>query len=110
MKMIIAIVQRFMADDVVRALHAMPVVTGATLTDSRGFGRRRRGMGMGESVTDEAAKLRVEVVARDEDADAIAQVIRGAARTGNRGDGKIFILPIERAMRIADDEEGEGIV
>ena len=111
MKMIIAIVQRFMADEVVRVLHEMPGVTGATLTESRGFGRGRgEDSGHRDSVTDEAAKLRVEVVVRDEDVERVAQGIRAAARTGNRGDGKIFLLPVERAMRIAEDDEGEGIV
>lgn len=54
--------------------------------------------------------MRIEVVVRDERASDVAQVIRDAAHTGNRGDGKVFVLAVERAMRIASDEEGEGVV
>lgn len=111
MKMIVAIVQPFMAADVVHALHGMKGVTGATFTDVRGFGRARRFDDRGgEVVTDEAAKVRVEVVVRDEQADAVARAIRTAARTGNRGDGKVFVLPVEQALRIASDEEGHVVV
>ena len=111
MKMIIAIVQPFMAAEVMRVLHDLPSVTGATLTDVRGFGRAGRTGAPGrELVTDEARKLRVEVVVRDDAAGEVAQAIRLAARTGNRGDGKVFVLPVEHAMRIAEDMEGELIV
>lgn len=111
MKMIIAIVQPFMAGDVSHALHQMRGVTGASFTDVRGFGRARRpGMRGGEIVTDEAAKVRIEVVVRDEQAEAVARTIREAARTGNRGDGKIFVLPVERALRISTEEEGDTVV
>lgn len=108
MKLIIAIVQPFMAAEVVRVLHDLPSVTGATLTDVRGFGRARQAeTSHREAVTNEARKLRVEVVVRDEAAAEVAQAIRGAARTGNRGDGKVFVLPVERAMRVANDDEGD---
>lgn len=111
MKLIIAIVQPFMAPDVDRALHAAEGVTGATYTDVRGFGRARRGgASTGDAVSDEVSKVRIEVVVRDERASDVAQVIRDAAHTGNRGDGKVFVLAVERAMRIASDEEGERVV
>lgn len=111
MKMVIAIVQPFMAPAVVHALHGMEWVTGATFTDVRGFGRsRRRGVLRGELVSDEAAKVRVEVVVGDEQATAVAQAIRAAAHTGNRGDGKVFVLPVEEAMRISTGEEGAQVV
>lgn len=111
MRMIIAIVQPFMAADVVHVLHSMKGVSGATFTDVRGFGRARRyGKRDAEVVTDEAAKVRVEVVVRDEEADAVARAIRAAARTGNRGDGKVFILPVEQALRIASEEAGDDVV
>ena len=111
MKMIVAIVQPFMAADVVHALHGLRGVTGATFSDVRGFGRARRYGNRGnEVVNDEAMKVRVEVVVRDEQADAVARAIREAARTGNRGDGKVFVLPVEAALRIATEEEGDGVV
>lgn len=111
MKLIIAIVQPFMAPDVDRALHAAEGVTGATYSDVRGFGRARRsGASTRDNVSDEVSKVRVEVIVRDQQANKVAQMIRDAAHTGNRGDGKIFVLDVERAMRIASDEEGEGVV
>lgn len=110
MKLIIAIVQPFMATEVHRALHGLHAVTGATFTDVRGFGRgRRHGAPDVEEIPDGAPKVRVEVVVRDALAGEVAQVMREAARTGNRGDGKVFVLSVERALRIADDEEGEAV-
>lgn len=111
MKMIIAIVQPFMAADVVHALHALRGITGATFNDVRGFGRSRRQDALaGEIVLNEASKVRVEVVVNDAQAPAVAEAIRNAARTGNRGDGKIFVLPVDRALRIASNEDGEAVV
>ena len=111
MKMIIAIVQPFMGADVVHALHGMDGVTGATFTEARGFGRsRRKGVLDGELISDEGAKVRVEVVVRDEQAAAVAQAIRAAAHTGNRGDGKVFVLPVDDVMRISTGEQGEEVV
>ncbi|ODT04482.1 MAG: hypothetical protein ABS52_04285 [Gemmatimonadetes bacterium SCN 70-22] len=111
MKLIIAIVQPFMAAEVYRALHGVHAVTGATFTDVRGFGRgRRHGAPNVEEIPNGTPKVRVEVVVRDVLAGEVAQAMRQAARTGNRGDGKVFVLPVEHALRIADDEEGEGVV
>lgn len=111
MKMIIAIVQPFMMSDVIRALQGVGGVSGATFTESRGFGRARRDGGMfGEVLPDEAKKIRVEVAVRDEQADEVVRTIQRAAHTGNRGDGKVFVLPIEQALRIASGEAGDDVV
>ena len=110
MKMLIAIVQPFMAADVAHALQAMPAVTGATFTEVRGFGRATRHMQHDDVVSAEASKVQVVVIVRDEHVEAVAQAIRAAARTGNRGDGKIFVLAVERALHIASDNEGERVV
>lgn len=110
MKMLIAIVQPFMAADVANALQAMPDVSGATFSEVRGFGRATRYMQHDEVVSAEASKVQVMVILRDDHVESVAQAIRAAARTGNRGDGKIFVLDVERALHIASDDEGENVV
>lgn len=108
MRMIVAYVHPFMASQVMEALHQLPGVSGASFSESKGFGRGRSAVDAPESeelygTTD---KVRVEVVVRDEIEDAVVQAIRGAAHTGNRGDGKIFVLQVAKALRIATNDEG----
>lgn len=111
MKQIIAFVQPFMATDVVHALHQVPGLTGATFTDVKGFGRGRpTDVPTAEVLYGTAAKVRVEVVVHDELADAVVDAIREAAHTGKRGDGKIYVLPVDRAVRVATGEEGDDAV
>ena len=65
----------------------------------------------GETYTvDMLPKLRIEVVVKDADADRAVEIIMGAARTGNIGDGKIFIIPVEDAVRVRTGERGEVAV
>ena len=65
----------------------------------------------GETYTvDMLPKLRIEVVTKDADAEKAVEIIIGAARTGNIGDGKIFITPIEDAIRVRTGERGESVV
>ena len=111
MRVVIAFVQPFMASQVVHALHQIPGLTGATFTDANGFGRGRAiDTPEAEVLYGTADKVRVEVMVRDELEDAVVQVIREAAHTGNRGDGKIYVLPVARAIRIATGEEGDDAV
>lgn len=111
MKMIIAFVQPFMASDIVHALRAVPGLSGATFTDVKGFGRGRGADApTSEMLHGTAGKVRVEVIVRDEIEAVVVRTIREAAQTGNRGDGKIYVLPVHRALRIATDEEGAGAV
>ena len=108
MRMVIAFVQPFMAPDVVHALHQVPGLTGATFTDVKGFGRGRpTDVPTSEVLYGTTAKVRVEVVVRDELEDAVVRAIREAAHTGNRRDGKIYVLPVDQALRIATEEEGD---
>jgi nitrogen regulatory protein PII len=101
MKMIVAYVQPFMAKDVVHALHQIPGVTGASFTDARGFGGERRSdIPVPEVIYGTAEKTRVEVVVRDSLEDQVVDAIRLAARTGARGDGKIFILEVSRSVKV----------
>lgn len=111
MKMVIAFVQPFMAPDVVQALHGVPGVTGASLTDVQGFGRGRPTEQLtAEVLYGTSGKVRIEVVVHEEAEDAVVRAIREAAHTGNRGDGKIYVLPVDRAVRIATAEEGDHAV
>ena len=111
MRMVIAFVQPFMAPQVVGALHQVPGLTGATFTDAHGFGRGRpTDAPTSEVLYGTAAKVRIEVMVRDDLEEVVVRAIREAAHTGNRGDGKIYVLPVARALRIATDEEGDEAV
>ena len=114
MKMITAIVQPFMLSKVTHALEGIEGFPGMTITDSRGFGREKSAHDKDaphrviEDFVEYVKKVRIEIVARDEMVNRIVESIVGAAHTGNRGDGKVFVWPVEHALRImtgeADDE------
>ena len=111
MKMIVAVVHDYMAQRVVDALHSLPGVSGATLTEVRGFGRGRVRGGEGteeEELLGTAARTRVEIVVRDGHMDAVVAAVSRAAHTGNRGDGKVFVLPVDQTVRISTGERGDG--
>jgi nitrogen regulatory protein P-II 1 len=109
MKQITAIIKPFKLDEVREAL-AEQGVTGLTVTEVKGFGRQKghtelyRGA---EYVVDFLPKMKVEVVVGEGDLDRCVEAIVKAARTGKIGDGKIFITPIERVVRIRTGEEGD---
>lgn len=107
MKLIIAYVQPFMLDKVIDMLRLTACVSGATVTDVRGFGRGRPNS-VEEQVCGGSTRSRIEIAANDDCVEQIVQKIRAAAHTGNRGDGKILILPLERTLRIQTEEEGVG--
>jgi len=112
MKKIEAIIQPFKLEPVKDALHQL-AVTGMTVTGVKGFGRQKglrevyRGM---EYQVDFLPKVKIEVVARDEQVEAIANAIIAQARTGKVGDGKIFIYPLAEVIRIRTGEKGEEAV
>ena len=113
MKWIVAIVHEHMAQRVVDALHALPDVSGATFTPVRGFGRGRARGGEGtdeEELLGTTARTRVEIAVRDEHSDAVVAAVSRAAHTGKRGDGKVFVLPLERAVRIGTGDVGGAAV
>jgi len=108
MKMITAMIRPSKLDAVKDALVAIDVV-GMTVTDARGFGRQKgqveryRGT---EFKVDFLPKLKVMVIVSDEKLDAVISAISTAARTGEIGDGKIFISPVENAIRIRTGDSG----
>ena len=112
MKKIEAIIKPYKLEDVKQALNQIGV-EGMTITDVKGFGRQKghtevyRGS---EYTVDFLPKIKIELVVPDQRvAPAIAAII-GAAKTGKIGDGKIFVLPLEEAIRIRTEERGEGAV
>ena len=112
MKTIIAFIRPAKEEAVREALHNQPGVTGATFADIRGFGRGRKHDhskgAMDEAVLGTLPHVRVEVMVADEDAAVIGKAIAEAARTGNRGDGKVYALPVESALRISTGETNKS--
>jgi len=107
MKKVEAVIKPFKLDDVREALSEIGI-SGMTATEVKGFGRQKghtelyRGA---EYVVDFLPKVRIEVVIPDDQVDRCVEAIAEAARTGKIGDGKIFVTPVERAMRIRTGEE-----
>jgi nitrogen regulatory protein P-II 1 len=112
MKKIEAIIKPFKLDEVKNALHEIGI-TGMTVSEVRGFGRQKghtevyRGA---EYAIDFLPKIKVEVVVDDALAARTVETIQQAARTDKIGDGKIFILPIEEAVRIRTGERGTDAI
>ena len=112
MKKIEAIVKPFKLDDVKEAL-AEVGLHGLTVTEVKGFGRQKghtesyRGA---EYIVDFLPKMKIEVVVPDNLVTRVVEAIERAARTGRIGDGKIFVIPIEEAVRIRTGERGEGAI
>jgi nitrogen regulatory protein P-II 1 len=112
MKKIEAIIKPFKLDEVKTALHEVGV-TGMTVSEVRGFGRQKghtevyRGA---EYIIDFLPKVKIEVVLDDALAARAVEAIQQAARTDKIGDGKIFVTPIEEAVRIRTGERGPDAV
>jgi nitrogen regulatory protein P-II 1 len=110
MKKIEAIIKPFKLDEVKEAL-AKQGIQGMTISEVKGFGRQKghtelyRGA---EYVVDFLPKVKMEILVKDDRAGLVVDTILEAARTGRIGDGKIFILPMEEAVRIRTGERGDG--
>lgn len=106
MKLITAIVKPFKLDDVKSALKDAGI-TGMTVTEVQGFGRQAghtevyRGA---EYTIDFVPKVCIEILAEDDDVERLTEVVAQAARTGKIGDGKIWVGPVERVIRIRTGE------
>ena len=106
MKKIEAIVKPFRLDDVKEAIQEVGV-HGLTVTEVRGFGRQHNEIARdAEYVVDFHPKVKIEVVVVDEAVDKCVEAIITSAQTGRIGDGKIFISPVEDAIRIRTGERG----
>jgi nitrogen regulatory protein P-II 1 len=110
MKKIEAIIKPFKLDEVKDALNQIGL-KGITVLEAKGFGRQKghtelyRG---GEYTVDFLPKIKVEVVVPDNLLDKVTGVLASAAKTGNIGDGKIFITPVDSAIRIRTGERDES--
>jgi nitrogen regulatory protein PII len=112
MKMIVAIIKPFKLEEVKAALSDL-TIEGMTVTEVKGFGRQKghteiyRGS---EYTVDFLPKVKIEIVTSDELAGKAVEAIVKAAKTGKIGDGKVFVLPVEDAVRIRTGETGQSAV
>ncbi len=112
MKLIIAIIKPFKLEEVKEALAGVGV-EGMTVTEVKGFGRQKghteiyRGS---EYTVDFLPKVKLEIVVADDLADKTVNAIVKAAKTGKIGDGKVFVIGLENAVRIRTDERGEAAI
>jgi nitrogen regulatory protein P-II 2 len=110
MKLVIAIIKPFKLDDVRDALMALGV-NGMTVTEVKGYGRQKghteiyRGA---EYAVNFLPKVRIEVAIPADQADRVVEAITAAAKTGQIGDGKIFVLDVQQAVRIRTGETGNN--
>jgi len=108
MKKIEAIIKPFKLDDVKEALNEIGI-QGMTITEVKGYGRQKghkeiyRGA---EYVVDFIPKIKIELVVADDMVEKVSITIEEAANTGKLGDGKIFIFPVEDAVRVRTGERG----
>jgi|GEM_PF-1001907 nitrogen regulatory protein P-II 1 len=114
MKVIVAFIRPTKEEAVREVLHDLPGVTGATFADVRGFGRGR-GHSHSQSISDEAVvgtlpKVRLDVMVADEHVETTQRAIASVAQTRNRGDGKVYVLPVESALRISTGETGASAI
>ncbi len=112
MKKIEAVVKPFKLDDVKEALNEIGI-QGMTISEVKGYGRQKghkeiyRGA---EYVVDFIPKIKIEVVVDSERVAQVVEKIREAAYTGKIGDGKIFVLPVEEAIRVRTGETGSDAI
>ncbi len=112
MKKVEAIIKPFKLEEVKDALNALGI-QGMTVTEVKGFGRQKghtelyRGA---EYIVDFLPKVKIEVVVREEILDDVLNAVAKAAKTGRIGDGKIFVFPVENAIRIRTGETGEDTI
>jgi nitrogen regulatory protein P-II 1 len=112
MKRIEAVIKPFKLEDVKEALSDAGI-TGMTISDVKGYGRQQghselyRGA---EYVVDFLPKIKIELVVNETDVDDVVGIICDSAKTGKIGDGKIFVSPIEKIVRIRTGEENEEAI
>ncbi len=112
MKKIEAIIKPFKLDDVKEALSEIGIY-GMTVTEVKGYGRQKghkeiyRGA---EYVVDFVPKIKLEIIVTDNRLEESVETIRTAANSGKIGDGKIFVLPVEQAIRVRTGENGDDAI
>ena len=112
MKKIEAIIKPHKLDEVKEAL-AKVGVQGMTVTEVRGFGRQKGHTEMyrgAEYTMEFVPKMKIEILTTDAKASQVVEAVKTAARTGQIGDGKIFVIPVAEALRVRTGERGEEAV
>ena len=110
MKLVVAVLKPFKLDEVKEALKAIGI-DGMTISEVRGHGRQKghkeiyRGM---EYQVDLLPKVKLEMVVPDARAEEVVRTVVSSARTGKIGDGKVFVFDVAEAIRIRNDDRGEG--
>ena len=113
MKMVIAFIKKNKFDEVMFALHKIEGLTGASSSEIHGFGRDRSRHVPElepEISLDFKPHIRLEIACHSELVDEVLSTIAKTAHTGLRGDGKIYVLPLEESLRIRTEERGENAV
>ena len=112
LQLVTAVIKPFRVDEVKEALKALGVA-GITMTEVKGFGRQGghtetyRGS---EYQVDFVPKVKLEVLATDEDVQSVVEAIVGAASTGSIGDGKVWVTPVASVVRIRTGESGDAAI
>lgn len=112
MKLVVAIVKPFKVDDVKTALQENGV-TGMTISDASGFGRQGghtevyRGA---EYKVDLVPKVRIEALVDDKEVAKVIEAVVAAAQTGNIGDGKVWVIPVDEVVRVRTGEKGTAAI
>ena len=110
MKKIDAIIKPFKLDDVIDSLTEIGI-EGLTISEVRGFGRQKGRTEIykgAEYIVDFLPKIKIEMIIPDSLVDSAVEAIRQTARTGKVGDGKIFVFPVEQAIRIRTGDTDES--
>jgi len=112
MKLVTAIIKPFKLEEVKEALTAIGI-TGLTVSEASGFGRQRGHVEVyrgAEYTVDLVPKVRIEVLADDDIADRAVDAIVDAARTDRIGDGKVWVTPVDRIVRVRTGEQGPDAI
>jgi nitrogen regulatory protein P-II 1 len=112
MRKVEAVIKPFKLDEVKEALSEIGI-HGMTVTEVKGFGRQKGHTGLyrgAEYVVDFLPKIKIEITVSEEMVEKVVEVIVAAANTGRIGDGKIFVLPLDEAVRIRTGERGPDAV
>ncbi len=111
MKWVVAYIKPHRLDRVVLALEAIEHLSGMSVCDVKGFGRRENDEQLPQDrVRDFAPYMRLEIFCQEEIVEEVVRTILHHAHTGLRGDGKIYVIPVQEAWRIRTQERGPEVV
>lgn len=113
MKEIKAIIRPFKLLEVTEELHKIDGLPGVTVSEIKGFGKSKAGTANDTLVSEMVElvpRIKLEVVVHDDMADEVVNVIQKTAHTGNAGDGKVFVIPVEETVKIRTNERGEDAI